>query len=67
LPGLDGEKLIQDAWACAELGGGWVEYNIQNPITGDVRGKTSFIVPLDGEMLLGCGAYRSMLQEDPQD
>ncbi|NBW79509.1 MAG: chemotaxis protein, partial [Betaproteobacteria bacterium] len=67
LPGLDGEKLIQDAWACAELGGGWVEYNIQNPISGDVRGKTSFIVPLDGEMLLGCGAYRSMLQEDPQD
>ncbi len=63
-PGLDAEKLIRDAWYRADEGGGWVEYNIVNPVTGDIRGKSSFILPIDEQLLLGCGAYRSALAEE---
>jgi methyl-accepting chemotaxis protein len=61
--GVDGAKLVRDAWYRAEQGGGWVEYNIVNPVTGDVRGKSSFVVPLSEELLLGCGAYRSAITD----
>jgi signal transduction histidine kinase len=60
-PGLDAHKLIADAWERADKGGGWVEYNIHNLATGDVRGKSSFILPIDQNRLMGCGAYRSAL------
>ena len=58
-PGLNADKLVADAFAQAELGGGWVEYNIVNPVTKAVRAKASYIFPLDNGMVLGCGAYRS--------
>ncbi len=61
--GVDGSKLVKDAWYRAEQGGGWVEYNIVNPVTGDVRGKSSFVIPLGDDLLLGCGAYRSAISE----
>jgi len=61
-PGVDAEQLIEDAWDRAEKGGGWVEYNIQNMVTGDVRGKSSFVLKIDDDHLIGCGAYRSALQ-----
>jgi hypothetical protein len=61
-PGVDAEQLIADAWKRADQGGGWVEYNIINLVTGDVRGKASYILPLDDKMLLGCGAYRSAIK-----
>ncbi|MCF8211490.1 MAG: hypothetical protein K9K38_19120 [Rhodoferax sp.] len=63
-PGLDAQQLLDDAWERAGQGGGWVEYNITNPVTGDVRGKTSFILPLDHDLLVGCGAYRGIVSED---
>jgi methyl-accepting chemotaxis protein len=62
--GVDGARLVRDVWYRAEQGGGWVEYNIVNPVTGDVRGKASFVVPVSDELVLGCGAYRSMISED---
>jgi len=61
-PGIDAERFMHDIWAQAEEGGGWVEYNIVNPLTGDVRGKSSFVLPLSDDLLIGCGAYRSALQ-----
>ena len=61
-PGVDAEQLIADAWKRADQGGGWVEYNIINLVTGDVRGKASYILPLDDRLLLGCGAYRSAIK-----
>ena len=61
-PGVNAEQLISDAWKRADQGGGWVEYNIINLVTGDVRGKSSFVLPLDGKLLLGCGAYRSAVK-----
>jgi methyl-accepting chemotaxis protein len=62
--GVDGAKLVKDAWYRAEQGGGWVEYNIVNPVTGDVRGKSSFVIPVADDLLLGCGAYRSAITGD---
>jgi methyl-accepting chemotaxis protein len=62
-PGVDAQQLLDDAWHRAEQGGGWVEYNIINLVTGDVRGKSSYVLPLDDDMLIGCGAYRSALAD----
>lgn len=59
-PGLDAQQLLDDAWERAEQGGGWVEYTIVNPVTRDVRGKASYVLPLDNNLLVGCGAYRSL-------
>ena len=61
-PGVNADQLIADAWKRAGQGGGWVEYNIINLVTGDVRGKSSYVLPLDDKMLLGCGAYRSAVK-----
>lgn len=58
IPGLDGDKLIADArQICDESGGGWVAYSIVNPLTGDIQAKSSYVVPLDGNRVLGCGCY----------
>ncbi len=60
-PGLDADKLLHDAWYRADSGGGWVEYNIINLQTGAIRAKSSYVVGLNDELLIGCGAYRSAL------
>jgi methyl-accepting chemotaxis protein len=62
-PGVDAQQLLDDAWFRCDQGGGWVEYNIINLTTGVVRGKSSFVLPLDNNLLIGCGAYRSALTE----
>ncbi len=61
--GLDAQQLLDDAWYRVEQGGGWVEYNIINLVTGDVRGKSSYVLPLTDDLLIGCGAYRSALSD----
>ena len=63
-PGVDAQQLLDDAWHRCEQGGGWVEYNIINLATGDVRGKSSYVLPLSDNLLIGCGAYRSALTEN---
>jgi methyl-accepting chemotaxis protein len=62
-PGVDAQQLLDDAWRRCGQGGGWVEYNIINPVTGDVRGKSSYVMPLSDDLLIGCGAYRSALSD----
>ncbi len=61
--GVDAAALLEDAWHRCDQGGGWVEYNIVNPLTGEVRGKSSYVLPLDSDRLIGCGAYRSALSD----
>ena len=58
LPGIQGTPFVKDAWAAAEAGGGWVQYEIANPLTGDVTPKESYMRQLDDGLLLGCGVYR---------
>jgi methyl-accepting chemotaxis protein len=62
MPGVDAEQMIESAWARVAGGeNGWVEYNILNPVTGDIRAKSSFVTPLGNDLVLGCGAYRSAM------
>jgi methyl-accepting chemotaxis protein len=56
-PGLDGVRTLNDAWAVCEKGGGWVTYEVVSPTTGEVRPKSSYVVAVDGDNLLGCGTY----------
>ncbi|OIN91949.1 MAG: hypothetical protein AUJ20_09050 [Comamonadaceae bacterium CG1_02_60_18] len=57
-PGLDADKLVADAWdVCDREQGGWVNYTIINPVSHEVQAKTSYVVPLDNDRLLGCGCY----------
>jgi signal transduction histidine kinase len=58
-PGINAEQMLQDAWKRAEQGGGWIEHNIINLQTGNVRGKSSYVAPVNDCLLIGCGAYRS--------
>jgi len=60
LPGIDGDRFVQDAWAAAESGGAWVEYEIVNAATGQVQPKASWVQAVDGECVVGCGVYRSV-------
>ncbi len=63
LPGIQGTPFLQEVWAAAEAGGGWVQYEIHNPLTQEVTPKESYIRPLDNTLLLGCGVYRSSGQK----
>ena len=65
-PGVDAQQLLDDAWHRCDQGGGWVEYNIINLATGDVKGKSSYVLPLSNDLLIGCGAYRSALTQADQ-
>jgi signal transduction histidine kinase len=38
--------------------GGWVEYQTVNPKTGAVNEKISYVQPLPGDLLIGCGVYK---------
>ncbi len=52
------EQLVADAWAaCDQAQGGWVNYLITNPVSRETQAKTSYVVPLDEDHLLGCGCY----------
>jgi methyl-accepting chemotaxis protein len=64
IPGIDGPQVVADIWARVDGGSsGWVEYNIQNPLTGEIRAKASFVLPLGSDLVVGCGAYRSALTQ----
>ena len=58
IQGLDAAQLVNDAFeVCDAERGGWVKYAITNPLTGDVQGKSSYVVPLNDKQLIGCGCY----------
>jgi methyl-accepting chemotaxis protein len=57
--GLDGRKLVQDAFALPETGG-WVVYTIVNPVTQRIENKTSYIESITDDIVLGCGVYHSL-------
>ena len=59
VPGIDGERFVRDAWAAAQGGGGWIEYDIVHPSTGQVLPKASWVESLDSQLLIGCGVYRN--------
>jgi methyl-accepting chemotaxis protein len=58
--GTDTRRLAHDVWAAADQGGGWVDYDFLNPATGVVAPKTSFVVPVADDLVLGCGVYKTV-------
>ena len=59
VPGVDGDKLVKDAFERAAQGGGWVDYQFVNPQTGDVGMKTSYVEPVSPDLVIGCGVYKA--------
>ncbi|WP_338050526.1 methyl-accepting chemotaxis protein [Ramlibacter humi] len=59
LPGVRGAHLLDAIVAQAEREPGWVEYDIQNPVTGIVQRKMSYVLKL-GALYLGCGVYQRL-------
>jgi methyl-accepting chemotaxis protein len=58
IPGVNAEQILEDTWARVGKGeSGWVEYTIPSPLSQIVRKKASFMIPLNDEQVLGCGAY----------
>ncbi|MGZ3158670.1 MAG: methyl-accepting chemotaxis protein [Burkholderiaceae bacterium] len=58
IPGLDGRKVVNDAFAVAAKGGGWINYTIVNPVTNNVEAKTSYIEKVSDQLVIGCGVYK---------
>ena len=58
VPGLDARLFLDRAWAAADGGGNWIQYDVINPSTQVVTPKESYIVPLGKTEFIGCGAYR---------
>lgn len=59
IPGVAGDRLLSAIIAQAEREPGWVEYDIQNPTTGTVQTKMSFVCRLD-DLYVGCGVYKTL-------
>jgi methyl-accepting chemotaxis protein len=58
IQGLEPTTFLERAWAAADAGGGWIQYEVVNPSTREVTPKESFILPLGKGEFIGCGAYR---------
>lgn len=57
VPGLD-DSFTQKVWAAADAGGGWVQYEVLNPLTGAIAAKETCVRPAGDGQALGCGIYR---------
>ncbi len=44
---------------------GWVDYDIVNPTNGAVMPKTSYVIGIGPDLLLGCGVYRNIAGAAP--
>ncbi len=58
VPGVDGDKLVRDAFERAAHGGGWVDYAFANPQTGGTDMKTSYVEAIGPDLVMGCGVYK---------
>jgi methyl-accepting chemotaxis protein len=57
VPGIDGDRFVHDAWTTAPAGG-WIDYRIVNPVSGQVQDKVSYVQQLDEDLVVGCGIYK---------
>ena len=59
IPGIAGDRLVNDIVSQADREPGWVEYDITNPATGAVQTKMSY-VSRAGDLYVGCGVYKTL-------
>ncbi len=60
IPGIDGAGLLQTIITQARYEPGWVEYDITNPVSGQVQTKMSYVQMVD-DLFVGCGVYKNLL------
>jgi methyl-accepting chemotaxis protein len=58
--GIDGNALMDSIIGQADAGPGWVEYDIANPLSGQVQTKMSYVLKLD-DVYVGCGVYKALM------
>jgi methyl-accepting chemotaxis protein len=58
--GIDGAGLLETIINQANYEPGWVEYDITNPVSGQVQTKMSFVVAVD-DVFVGCGVYKNLV------
>ena len=58
VPGLDGQKLVDEAFSLPPSGG-WIDYSIENPISKRIEWKSSYIERMNEDIVIGCGVYKS--------
>jgi methyl-accepting chemotaxis protein len=60
IAGIDGAGLLQTIITQARYEPGWVEYDITNPVSGQVQTKMSYVLTVD-ELYVGCGVYKNLV------
>jgi signal transduction histidine kinase len=60
IPGIDGQGLVDKIFEQAAHEPGWVEYDINNPTTGLVQSKMSYVMQAD-DLAVGCGVYKNLV------
>jgi len=55
----DGKFFIKDFTTVAKTkGNGWIDYNWSNPTTKKIEPKSSYVLKVADNMLIGCGIYK---------
>jgi methyl-accepting chemotaxis protein len=60
IAGIDGAGLLQTIVNQAAYEPGWVEYDITNPVSGQVQTKMSYVLMVD-DLYVGCGVYKNLV------
>lgn len=58
LKDADGKYFMKEMAALAKKGGGWIDYKWTNPETKKIQDKSSYVLPLEGGLFVGCGIYK---------
>jgi methyl-accepting chemotaxis protein len=56
---VDPASFMERSIALVAQGPGWLEYTAMHPVTGDATSKASYMVPIDDDVFMGCGIYRT--------
>jgi hypothetical protein len=54
------DGFAEKAWAAADAGGGWMNYRMKSPVSGELMDKESYITRIDDYTLIGCGVHREI-------
>jgi signal transduction histidine kinase len=55
----DGKYFIKDFSSVAKTKGkGWIDYNWSNPTTKKIEPKSTYVLKVADNMLIGCGIYK---------
>jgi signal transduction histidine kinase len=53
----DGRYVIRELMDAARKGSGWVDYKWSHPETKRIHQKSAYVVKIDDDLWIGCGAY----------